>query len=119
MQQVAEPVDDGNGGLVRHLDRGLMREGANHYEVDGAREVARHILDRFALADPDVAGREVNRVAAQLRHPGFEGDARTQRGLLENHRESFAAQMRMLEADFQFGLQAAPQARAAREIRRC
>ena len=90
---------------MRHLDCGLMREGANHNEVDDTREVARDILRRFALADPDIAGREINRMAAELRHAGFEGDARTQRGLLENHRESFAAQMRMLQADFQFGLE--------------
>src|SRR5579872_2627922 len=105
VQQVAEPVDDRHARLMRHLDRGLMREGANHYDVDGAREVARDILHRFALADSDVAGREIDRVAAELRHAGFERDACTQRRLLENHRERLAAQMRMFEADLQFGLQ--------------
>ncbi len=95
----------GHGGLARQLDRSLMRKGANHDEIDGAREIARDILDRLALADPDIAGRKINRMTTELRHAGLEGDARPQRRLLENHRERFSAQVGMLEADFQLGLE--------------
>src|ERR1700722_16156095 len=106
MQKIAQPVDYRHRGFTRELDCGLMGEGANHNNVDGARNIARHILNRFTLTDSDVTGGEINRMAAELRHPGFEGDTGAQRRLLKNHRESFPAQMRMLEADFQLSLQA-------------
>src|SRR5579862_1506440 len=119
MQQVAEPIDDRHARLMRHLDCRLMREGANHDEVDGAREIARDVFHRFALADADVTGREIDRMATELRHAGFEGDASSQRWLLKNHRESFAAQVRMLEADFQFGLEPRRQREQPVEFVRC
>jgi hypothetical protein len=39
-----------------------------------------------------VAGCEVERVAAELRHPDLERDARARRGLLEDHRERAAGE---------------------------
>ena len=106
MQQVGEPVDHRHGGFQSQLDADLVGESANHDEVDPAREIARHVLDRFALADSDILRGEIDRVAAQLRHPGLEGYPRAQRGLLKDHRESAAAQVRMLQSGAEFVLQA-------------
>ena len=108
----------GTRGFARQLDRGLVREGANHDEVDPAREVARHILDRLALADTDIVRREINRMATELRHAGLEGEARPQRRLLKDHRERPAAQVRMLESNFELGLQPRAERQQAVELSR-
>ena len=105
MKQIGQAVDDRHGRLVRQLDRGLMREGANHDQINRARNVARDILDRFALADTDIVRRQINRMATELRHAGLEGDARPQRRLLKYHRERLAAQVRMLESNLELGLE--------------
>ena len=104
MKQIGETVDHRHARLARKLDAGRMREGANHDEVDPAREVARDVLDRFALADTDILRRQINRMAAELRHAGLERDSRAQRRLLKNHRERLAAQVGMLESGLQLGL---------------
>ena len=96
MQEVGESIDHRHAGFQSQFDANLMGESANHDEVDPARQIARHVLDRFALADPDILRGEIDGVATKLRHPGLEGYARPQRGLLEDHRERAAAQVRML-----------------------
>ena len=73
MQHVGEPIDHRYAGFQSQLDADLVGESANHDEVDPAREIARHVLDRLALADPDVLRGEIDGVAAKLRHPGLEG----------------------------------------------
>src|SRR5262249_12088329 len=92
-------------GLARQLQAGVVGEGANHDQVDPARQISRHIFDRFALPDPDIVRSQVNRMAAKLRHAGFEADPGTQRGFLEDHGERAAAQIGMLDAGFEFGLE--------------
>ena len=63
-----------------------------------AREHARGVLGRFAGADPDVAAVDGDCVAAQLRHPGLERDARPQGRFFEQHDERFPAQQNHLFA---------------------
>src|SRR5271156_2578454 len=118
MKQIGEAVDDGHGRLARKLDRGLMREGANHDQIHRARNVARHILDRLALADTDIVRREINRMPTELRHAGLEGDARPQRRLLKYHRERSPAQVRMLESNFELGLEPRAERQQAIEFSR-
>jgi hypothetical protein len=53
------------------------------------------VLGGLAFADGDVGGGEVDRVPAELGHTGFERDASTQRGFLEDHRQGFAGEQRV------------------------
>ena len=70
----------------------VLVEGADHDPVDVAREHGRGVLQRLAAAELQVAGGEVERVPAELRHPDLERDAGARRGLLEDHRERAAGE---------------------------
>src|ERR1035437_8104362 len=105
MKQIGEPVDDRHCGLARKLDRGLVREGANHDQIHRPRNVTRDVLDRFALPDTYIIGCEINRMPTKLRHAGLERDSRSQRRLLKYHRECLAAQVRVLESYLELGLE--------------
>src|SRR6185312_17403479 len=58
----------------------------------------RRVAERLAAAELEVAGREVERVAAELGHPDLEGDAGARRGLLKDHRERAAGEEMVLLA---------------------
>src|SRR5580704_12074333 len=118
MKQIGEAVDDGHGRFARQLDRGLVREGANHDQINRARNVPRDILDRLALADTDIVWREINRMPTKLRHASLEGDASPQRRLLKYHRERPPAQVRMLESNFELGLEPRAERQQAVEFSR-
>src|SRR5208282_3216310 len=105
MKQIGEPIDDRHCGLARKLNRGLVREGANHDQIHGPRNVTRDVLDRFALPNTDIIRCQINRMPTKLRHAGLERDSRPQRRLLKYHRERLAAQVRMLESYLELGLE--------------
>src|SRR5919204_5542030 len=60
--------------------------------VEVAREHCRGVAERLAAAELQIGGREVERVAAELRDPDLEGDASPRRGLLEDHPEGAAGE---------------------------
>src|SRR5262249_15415169 len=76
-------------------------------QVDPALEVARDVARGFALAEPDVPGRQVDRGAAELPHPDLEGDPRPEARLLEDHRERASREQRMQLPRAQLRLQPA------------
>ena len=85
MRVVREPVDHGDvGSLGQFLDV-LLGEGADHDRVEVARQDGAGVADRLAPAQLQVAGREVEAVAAELGDPDLERDASSRRGLLEDH----------------------------------
>ncbi len=63
----------------------VLAEGADHDDVDHARDHLRRILDRLAAAQLRVACVQEHRVAAELVDAGFERQARTRGILLEDH----------------------------------
>ena len=89
-----EAVDDRDRRLGRELGHDLVRAGARHDRVDEPLEVLRDVADRLAGAHHDVLG-EVDRVPAELGHPGLERDAGAQARALEHHREGAPAQRRV------------------------
>src|SRR5690348_5577433 len=92
MQQVGEPVDDGNVGVLGQLLDVLMSERANHDAVDVARQHARGVGDRLPASELPVARREEERVSAQLKRPDLERDARARRRLHEDHGERLSGE---------------------------
>src|SRR5215469_11525260 len=116
MQPIGERVDDRHRRLARQLQAGVVGKGPNHDQVDPARQVARDVFGRFALADPDIIRGQVNRVAAKLRHAGFETDPGSQRGFLEDHGERAAAQIGMLDAGLELGLEPRRQGQEPAEL---
>jgi hypothetical protein len=98
VQGVAEPVDDGDGGMPGEFDeRGLFVHAA-HHAVHPAFEVAGDVADAFADPEPDLGVGEGDGVPAELVHADVEGGAGAQAGLLEDEREGEARE----------GLRAAP-----------
>src|SRR5262249_31373772 len=55
-------------------------------------------------------------MTAELRHAGFEADPGAQRGFLEDHGERAAAQIGMLDAGFEFGLEPCRQGQKPAEL---
>jgi hypothetical protein len=92
---VREPVDDGDVRVLGELLNVLLREGADHDCVEVALEHVRRVLDRLAAAELEVAGGEVEAVAAELGDPDLEGDAGARRRLLEDHAEAAAGEKLM------------------------
>ena len=89
-----QPVDHrdrGPGGQLRH---DLVGTGPGHDAVDEALEVARHVADGLPPAEDDALG-EVDRMAAELGHPGLERDPCPEARLLEQHRERAPLQRRV------------------------
>ena len=86
------PLITGHAGIAGQRRRSCLLEGAGHDAVDHAAEDAGHVGDALALAEADVAGAEVEGVAAQLAHADLEGNAGARRGLLEDHGEALACQ---------------------------
>src|SRR5258706_6234098 len=66
----------------------LLLEGAYHHDVAHARDHLARVLDRLAAPELRVPRIQIDRRAAELVHPGFEGEPRPRRRFLEDHRES-------------------------------
>src|SRR5690606_39158749 len=90
VQKVRQPVDDRNARVMSQLDHVAVVEGADHDPVDVTREDARGVLDRLPASELDVAGRQEERVPAELEGPDLERDSRPGRALLEDHRQRLA-----------------------------
>jgi hypothetical protein len=73
------------------LDHRLL-EGSDHHHVAHARDHLRRILDRLAALQLRVAAVEVDRRTTELLHAGFERQAGTRAGLLENHHQRAIAE---------------------------
>jgi hypothetical protein len=82
---VGQPVEHGHRGVCGKVEDGLMLERARLDHVDHAADNPRGITDVLALAEMDLAGPEIESVAAELRHGHLEGDPRARRRLLEDH----------------------------------
>ena len=85
MLEVAEGIDHGDAGVLRHFGDGLVRIGAQHDDADPALDVARDVGQGFALAQGRLGLVDEERGAAEGVHRRLEGEARAQRGLLEEH----------------------------------
>ena len=85
MLVVGEGVDGGNARVVREFLDVALREGAEHGAMDHPAQHARGVLDGFAAAKLDFAGREEDHLAAQLADADLEGDAGAGGGLGEQH----------------------------------
>ena len=81
-----QAVDDRDVGLGGELQGDLVRTCPDHDRVDDPLEVAGHVTDALAGAEHGVVG-QVDGVAAELGHPGLEGDPCPQARLLEEHRQ--------------------------------
>ena len=89
VQQVGQPVDHRDVGVLGQLLDLGVGERADHDPVHVAREHARGVGDRLAAAELDVARREEERVSAELPGAHLERDARARRRLHEDHRQRF------------------------------
>jgi hypothetical protein len=67
MLSIRQRVDDRNRGIGGERADRIVRERAGRDEIDPAREVSRDVADRFPLPEPDVAGRQVDGRASELR----------------------------------------------------
>jgi hypothetical protein len=81
-----QAVDDRDRGPRRELHDDLVGAGPGHDPVHEPLEVAGDVAHGLAPAEHDALG-EVDRMAAELGHPGLERDARAQARLLEQHRQ--------------------------------
>jgi len=89
-----QAVEHGDPRLGGELDGDLMRARADHDPVDEPFEVAGDVADALASAEHDVV-RQVDRMPAELDHPGLERDPRPQAGLLEQHGQRPTGQRRI------------------------
>src|SRR5258708_34185225 len=85
MVLVGEPVDHRHARLRGEALDDRLLEGADHDDVDHARDDARAVLDGLAAAQLRLARVEHDRRASQLVDAGFERHARARRALLEDH----------------------------------
>ena len=86
--------------MARELLDVVLSEGADHDGVQVPREHRRRVLERLAAAELEVAGREVEAGAAELRDSDLEGNARPRRRLLEDHSQRPAGEEVVLLALF-------------------
>ena len=98
MLGVGEGIDDRDRCGLRHLDQGVVREGAQDDGVDQARQVARHVGRALPPAEPDLVGAERDGVATEARHRDLEADPRAEARLLEQQRD-LAARQRPIRRD--------------------
>ena len=89
-----QAVDHRDRGLGRELDDDLVRARPGDDRVDEAVEVAGDVTDALPRAQDDVVG-QVDRVAAELVHPGLERHPRPEARLLEQHRQRPARERRL------------------------
>ncbi len=89
--QLAEPVDDGHGRVLRHVGDGRMLKGTQHDAVDPALQVVGDVGDLLARVNAAGVLHE-HGGAAQLADADLEGHAGAQRRLLEHEHELLAGQ---------------------------
>jgi len=89
MVQIAQGVDDRNGGPVGQLLDGGLRKGARDDGLYPAIQIAGYILDWLTGADRAFAE---DRVAAELFDGQFEGEAGAQGSLLEEQPDILAGE---------------------------
>ncbi|ERH02772.1 MAG: hypothetical protein J07HN6_00812 [Halonotius sp. J07HN6] len=102
---VSEAVDHGHVGVLREDFGVLVIEQPRHDPVDVAAHRAGGVFQRFAVTQLDVVGAHEDRVAAELRHPGLEGDPGARTRLLEEHAERLVGQSGVALAGLQIGRQ--------------
>ena len=90
VELVGEPVDDGDGPVLREVDHVLVGEHAGHDPVHVAGEHLGGVRHRFAALELDRVAAQEDRGAAQLVHADLERHARAGRGLLEDHGQRLA-----------------------------
>ncbi len=81
--EFAKRVDDWNSGISRHFFNHDMAEGTENDDVDPALKIMRDVIERLAGVETVGGLVEEKCAAAHTVHSGFEGEAGTQRGLLE------------------------------------
>ena len=91
MKFVRQGVDDGNSNVLRHFVEHTLLVNARDDALHPALQVARHVGDGFALAEPRLRVIQKDHEAAHALNADFEGDARAQRRLLKNQRDMLAA----------------------------
>ena len=93
MMHVREAVNNRYGSMLCQIHNILMRERAGHdaFQVSGKR--LGHVRRRFAYAEIDLVGAEINTVPAQLKNSHLEGNARAVRRFLEYQPDRLSAQM--------------------------
>jgi hypothetical protein len=90
---VGERVDDVQPRRRRReFLEDVLGKGPDDHAVHPALEVARHVGDRLALAEPCLGVVEEHHVAAHAQDADLEGHARAQRRLLKDQRQKLAAQ---------------------------
>ena len=67
-----------------------MAKDAGHDDVNVTRKHDGDVFRRFALTEADVGRGEVDGVSAELGHARLKRNARSQRGLLKDHRQRLA-----------------------------
>ena len=84
---VGERVDDGDLRAGGHLGDGVVRVGAEDHDGHPAFDVVRHVGERFALTQRRLRLVDEDGVTAKCVDGSLEGEASTQRCLLEeeNH----------------------------------
>lgn len=92
VQVVGQAVDHRHLRVRGEFRQGGVGEGADHHAVEHPRHDPGAVADRLAAAELGVARGEEDRLAAELDHPGFEGQAGTGRSLLEDHAQDPALQ---------------------------
>ena len=97
---IGQAVDDRDGRPFGQAEDFIVLEGAGHDSIDHAGENAGHVLHRLALAESDFLFAEEKAVSAQVRHADGEADAGAEAGLLEDHRQGFSGQDRIVAAGF-------------------
>ena len=86
------PFDDGDRGVIGHFQQHVLFEGAQHDEVDVAREHAGRVGDGLAMAELHLAARQHHGLPAHLAHAHVEADAGACRGFLEDQRDHATAE---------------------------
>jgi hypothetical protein len=90
---LAQCVDYRDRGPLGQLVERALRESAGHDGVDPAIEVARHVADGLALANPSVAVILENVAAAELLDGQLKRHSGAQRRLFEEQRDIAARQI--------------------------
>jgi hypothetical protein len=82
-----QPVDDRHGGVFGQFEQHVLLEGADHDQVDVARQHAGGVGDGLAVAELHLGARQHHGLPAHLPHAHVEGDAGAGGGFLEDQRD--------------------------------
>ena len=105
VEPVGQPVDHRHAGVAREAHGELVIERPDHDPVDVAGEDPRHVLDRLAGADPDLAIGDEHRFPAQLRHRDLERQPGAEAGFVEDERQGLLGQLLVLSTRAEVGLE--------------